>query len=67
MNWQTVIGGGWLVVCVMLGFALPVAIAADSTCSDTAACAPLDEDSAGDNQNGDAGADREPPDDKKNG
>jgi hypothetical protein len=67
MNWQTVVGSSWMVVCAMLAIASP-AVSADSTCGDTGPCAaPLDDSSVGDNQSGDAGADREPPDDKKNG
>ena len=67
MNWRTVVGSSWMVICVTLAMASPAA-SADSTCGDTAACAaPLDDNSVGDNQNGDAGADREPPNDKKKG
>jgi len=65
MGWQTVMGG--MAICVMLALALPVA-AADSACGDTAACGTsLDDGNAGDNQGGDAGAEREPPDDNKKG
>lgn len=67
MGWQTVMGGSWVAICVMLAVASPVA-AADSACGDTAACGTtLDDSNVGDNQNGDAGADREPEDDNKKG
>jgi hypothetical protein len=67
MGWQMVIGGSGAVICVMLAFASPT-FAADTACGDGASCsAPLDDSSVGNNQSGDAGADREPPDDKKKG
>lgn len=65
----------WPVVCsswVVVGLALVLmypdfAIAAGNDCGDSVGCAgSLDDANSGDNQNGDAGADREPPEDKKN-
>jgi hypothetical protein len=65
MNWQAVIGGIWVASCMtMLGVASPTS-AADAACGDGAACAPLDDSNTGDNQSGDAGAEREAPDDKQ--
>ena len=67
MGWQTVIGGSGAVICVMLAFASPT-FAADSACGDDVSCgAPVDDSSVGDNQSGDAGAEREPPEDKNKG
>lgn len=46
--------------------ALAPAARADSNCTDAAACGDaLDENNPGDNQAGDAGADRDPPDGKR--
>ena len=60
---------GWAVICMLLLFATPTMVkAADSACGKDANCAaPLDESNPGDNQSGDAGADREPPDSKSKG
>jgi len=67
MRRLTVVGSGSVVVCLALLFApLPVLAAGSSNCGDAKDCAaPFDEGVSGDNQGGDAGADREPPDDKK--
>jgi hypothetical protein len=69
MSRRAVIFGSW----VLLGFSLalihPVAaVAADAACGDAVTCAePLDDANGGNNQSGDAGADREPPEDNQKG
>jgi hypothetical protein len=59
----------WMILCAalaMLSFALPTAAAADSNCTNAAACGDSPDDGApGDNQTGDSGSDRDPPSDDK--
>jgi len=53
-------------VAFVMSLVLTPAAQADSNCSDAAACASsFDDGNPGDNQGGDAGADREPPSDNR--
>jgi len=64
---MTVARSGSVVVCLALIFApLSVLAAGSPHCGTAVDCAaPFDEGVSGDNQGGDAGADREPPEDNK--
>lgn len=67
MRRPTVAGSGSIVVCLALIFApLSVLAAGSANCGTATDCAaPFDQGVSGDNQGGDAGADRDPPEDKK--
>lgn len=67
MRRGSVVCSRWVGVGLALVLMYPgAAIAAGAECGVDAACAgSLDDANSGDNQSGDAGADREPPDDKK--
>ena len=69
MSGRAVTIGGWFMLGLALTLIHPVAaIAADAPCGEAVGCAqPLDDANAGDNQGGDAGADREPPEDNQKG
>lgn len=67
MRRLAVVASGSVVVCLALILApLSVLAAGSSNCGTATDCAaPFDESVSGDNQGGDAGADREPPEDNK--
>jgi len=69
MDKPTIDNSRWLILCAalaLLSFASPTVASADSNCTDVAACGDsLDDGVTGDNQTGDSGADRDPPDGKR--